>query len=100
MKSVKIQFVAVLVLGGVLGYVVAAGPSRLFAWAGGTSSAQAGEQDKSATAAPINTLSCCSGGSDKAQLLTSAALTGKSRTSCSSWVMTSACGISARTTAA
>ncbi len=77
MKGLKVQFLLVLVLGSVLGYVAATGPSRLFAWIGATASAQAAGQDKSTTVASASPLPCCSGGSDKAQLLTSAKADGK-----------------------
>src|SRR5271168_4348170 len=69
MKVMKFQLLLVLGLGAVLGYVAATGPSRLLAWVGWPSSAQAANTEKPATAATNDCDGCCPDGADKARLL-------------------------------
>ncbi len=66
MKSVKLQFLAVLGLGALLGFVAATGSERVSRWFEGSSSVQAGET-KNGDAK--DTAGCCSDGADKARLL-------------------------------
>ena len=68
MKCLKFQLLAVLLLGTTLGYGIAKGfPSKLIAWIGGSSAAQAGE--KPAVPGAESCPGCCSDGADKAKLL-------------------------------
>jgi len=69
MKGRKLQLLLVLGLGAALGYMAATGPSRLFAWVGSSSPAQAAAKDESATVAAKDCDGCCSAGAGKAQLL-------------------------------
>jgi len=69
MKRLKLQLLLVIALSAGLGYAAASGPSRLLAWVGGSSPAQAADADKPGTAASAGCLGCCGEGANKAQLL-------------------------------
>jgi arylsulfatase A-like enzyme len=66
MKSLKWQFLVVLGLGALLGYVTAAGPSRVFSWFKGPATAQASENNGTEVK---NQNGCCDVGANRAEQL-------------------------------